>query len=73
MQAQLEISKEDHSKEIFKLQKTVEEQKLEVAQNRNRYPISFCCLHLLLFNQTEPDPAFVVYLSTFSNKKISVD
>ena len=36
LQTQLEGSREDHSKEIFNLQKTIEEHKLEVAQNRNR-------------------------------------
>ena len=36
LQTQLDGAREDHSKEIFNLQKTIEEHKLEVAQNKNR-------------------------------------
>ena len=36
IQTELQSSKEKHSKEIFMLQKTVEEHKLEVAKTKNR-------------------------------------
>ena len=36
IQTELKSSNEEHGKEIFLLQKAVEEHKLEVAKNKNR-------------------------------------